>query len=235
MFLYQEESGYFFNSDTHFLFDFIARFSPKGELLDIGSGCGILGLLCARDFPVNVTQIDKQPHNASITAHNAEINGLQSTVIADDFLTHTFDTQFDFIVSNPPYYHDGVDKSNNPLIHASRYSEHLPIVAFIEKVRTIIKNGGHFIFCYDAASIQELFVALKACKMAVVDLRFVYGSPQRNASLVMIHARKGSKSKAKTHPPLINMIAGEASEEVKTIYQKTRTYSIKCNILESKI
>ncbi|MCB9334518.1 MAG: methyltransferase, partial [Flavobacteriales bacterium] len=55
MVLYQPINGYCYNSDTHFLFDFICENfkkykNIKGEILDIGSGSGILGLLVANEF-----------------------------------------------------------------------------------------------------------------------------------------------------------------------------------------
>lgn len=228
MFLYQEESGYFFNSDSHFLYDFITKFNPKGELLDIGCGCGILGLLTTRDFPVSLTGIDKQGHNAFLSKKNAKINKLSSHVIEDDFLIHDFEKEFDFIISNPPYYHDGVSKSENKAIHVSRYNTHLPIDNFIKKVQKLLKNRGHFIFCYDAKSLQDLLVHLKKAKLQVEDLRFVHGTSSKFSSLVLIHARKGSRAISKIHPPLINMDEGKPTQEVKSIYQKTRTYSIKC-------
>jgi len=231
LFLYQEENGYLFNSDSHFLYDFITKFNPKGELLDIGCGCGILGLLTARDFPVTLTSIDKQEKNSFITSKNAQINNLNSHVIKENFITHNFNKEFDFIISNPPYYHDGVSKSENKSLHISRYNTHLPIETFIQKVKKLLKNRGHFIFCYDSSSLSELMSCLKDAKLQIEDIRFVHGTALKPSSLVLIHARKGSKAKLKVHPPLINMENKEPTKEVKTIYQKTRTYSIKCTIL----
>ncbi|MFA9374886.1 MAG: methyltransferase, partial [Poseidonibacter sp.] len=45
MVLYQPKDGYCYNSDTHFLYNFIVQSlkkfkNIKGELLDIGSGSG---------------------------------------------------------------------------------------------------------------------------------------------------------------------------------------------------
>ena len=55
MVLYQPANGYCYNSDTHFLFNFICENlkkykNIKGEFLDIGSGSGILGLLVAKEY-----------------------------------------------------------------------------------------------------------------------------------------------------------------------------------------
>jgi len=45
LFIYQEKGGYCYNSDTLFLYDFICKKGIRGNVLDVGCGCGILGLL----------------------------------------------------------------------------------------------------------------------------------------------------------------------------------------------
>ncbi len=228
MFLYQEEDGFLFNSDSHFLYDFISQFSPRGKLLDIGCGCGILGLLVARDFPISLFSIDTQEDNIFFTKKNAMINQLKVTPYHDNFITHHFDTKFDYIISNPPYYHDGVSKSNNTRMQISRYSEHLPLKAMIKKCNQIISPRGHLLFCYDAKQLQAIMITLEMYKFRVEDIRFIHGTVKKPASLVLIHARKGSNALCKIHPPLLHFSDGEISQEAKNIYHKTRTYSIKC-------
>ena len=226
--LYQEEDGFYFNSDSHFLFDFLSEFKPRGKVLDVGCGCGILGLLTARDFPISLHAIDAQAHNITLTGHNARVNKLQVCTYHDDFLSHDFQEKFDFIISNPPYYHDGVSKSDNSVMHISRYNEHLPLEKMIQKVNSIIAPRGHFIFCYDAKQLQAIMIALEGAKLRVEDIRFVHGRVNKASSLIMIHARKGSNALTKVHPPLIHFQNEQNSQEAKNIYQKTRTYSIKC-------
>jgi len=86
MHLYQYENGYRYNSDSLLLYDFISSFSPKGNVLDVGSGSGILGLLVKRDFlHVELSQIDIQEANYILTCKNANHNKLDSKVICDDF------------------------------------------------------------------------------------------------------------------------------------------------------
>ena len=229
MFLYQEENGFLFNSDSHFLYDFISHFNPKGRLLDIGCGCGILGLLVARDFKVELHSIDTQAHNITLTKQNAKVNHLHISTYHDDFLTHNFTQKFDFIISNPPYYHDGVSKSDNSTLHTSRYNEHLPLKEMIQKSNQIITPRGHFIFCYDAKQIQSIISALGESKFVVEDIRFVHGTEEKPSSLLLVHARKGSNALTKIHPPLIHFKKAQATPEAQAIYQKTRTYSIKCS------
>jgi tRNA1(Val) A37 N6-methylase TrmN6 len=231
LFLYQEESGFLFNSDSHFLFDFISKFQPTGKLLDIGCGCGILGLLCARDFKITLHSIDSQPHNITLTKENARVNHLCVTTHQGNFLSHPFDEKFDFIISNPPYYHDGVTKSDNDILHISRYNNHLPLKSMIQRVNQLITPRGHFIFCYDAKQLQEILTLCSTYKLPIEDIRFLHGRDKKTASLVMIHARKGSNALTKIDPPLIHFQNGSLSQEAEDIYKKTRTYSIKCKIV----
>jgi tRNA1(Val) A37 N6-methylase TrmN6 len=230
LFLYQEAHGFLFNSDAHFLYHFISQFRPKGNLLDIGTGCGILGLLCGRDFDIDLTLIDKQPHNTQLAAENARVNKIAAEVICDDFLNHAFDKKFDFIISNPPYYHAGTDKSTTASVEISKSADHLPAEQLVAKTNTIIKPKGSLIFCYDAKQLPRLMEILHRYKFTVNDLRFVHGTSEKPAQLVLIHAKKGSRALCRIHPPLIHFINRSESEEVKSIYQKTRTYSIKCKI-----
>ena len=87
MILKQYKNSYRYNSDTIFLYNFIARHEPKGLILDVGSGCGILGLLIKRDFPdIELCQVEIQERFAKLSVENAKINNLESKVINGDFL-----------------------------------------------------------------------------------------------------------------------------------------------------
>lgn len=228
--IYQPLSGYCFNSDTLFLYDFISQFSPSKSLLEVGSGSGVLGLLLARDFQIHLTQVEKQELFFNYTKKNAEVNKIENELFHSDFLKFQTEKKFDFIVSNPPFYHGGVCKSDDIVRHTARYNEHLPIDAFVEKVSKMLTPRGRFIFCYDPLVLPQLMTALQLNKFKIEDIRFVYPKEGKMASLVMIHARKGSKSMMKTHPPLYSFVGDVFSDEAKKIYAKTSTHSIKCDM-----
>ena len=228
--LYQEEDGFLFNSDSHYLYDFISQFNPKGDVLDVGSGCGILGLLVARDFKINLTSIDIQKNSTFLTKQNALVNSLFCEALSGDFLKYEFEKKFDFIISNPPYYHQNVIKSENEKLKIARYEDSLKLEKFIKRAKKLLKPRGHFIFCYDSKQLGKIFELLKGEKLSVEDLRFVHGSIKKQSHLVFIHSRLSSNSPTKILPPLIATNDGEFSDEVKRIYEKTRTYSIKCRV-----
>ena len=86
MFLYQPTKGYIYNSDSIFLYDFISSFRPKGELLDVGCGVGIISLLLTRDFNIRSSIIDKQKNMLQYAKNNYKINSLEADSYLGDFI-----------------------------------------------------------------------------------------------------------------------------------------------------
>jgi len=227
---YQPEIGYRFNSDSIFLYDFASSFSPRGRVLDVGSGVGVVSLLLARDFSLTPTLVEKQEMMAAYARKNAEVNRIEADVRVCDFLEFDTKERFDFIVSNPPFYHDNVIKSEDRHLSICRYNTHLPPEPFFKKVGELLSRRGHFIFCYDASQVSEILNLLQNSRLTVEHLRFVHPKITRAAKLVMVHARKDSKAKTATLPPLVPFDGDEYTEEAKEIFKKARTHTIKCLI-----
>jgi len=231
MLLYQPESSYCYNSDSIFLYDFISSFNPKGRVLDVGAGSGVIGLLLARDYPkIMLEAIEKQDAFVQYACKNAEVNGIDYRMHHIDFLKFNDEIGYEYINSNPPFYHEGASQSSDEMRHAARYNVHLPLQGFFKKVSRLLRPKGHFIFCYDPSQFALICAELNAVKLRVVDVQFVHSKVERKASLVMIHVRKNSKSLMKTWPPFIAFDGDEFSEQAKDVYKKARTHSIKCQL-----
>ncbi|ACM92479.1 methyltransferase small [Nautilia profundicola AmH] len=226
MTLYQPANGYCYNSDTMFLYDFISKFNIKGDVLEVGGGCGVLGLLLKRDFPnINLTIIEKQKLMSEFILKNINENALDAEVVNDDFLTYKFEKKFDYIISNPPFY-QGTLKSDNEIIKTARYEEFLPMREFFEKVNRILKERGEFVFCYDAKRIDDIISNMPK-PLKTVDIRFMHPRVAKKATLVMVRAKRHAKSMVTVHPPLIGFEGENYSEEAAEIYKKAATKSIK--------
>lgn len=231
MLLYQPQDGYCYNSDSVFLYDFINSFKPGGKVLDVGAGCGIVGLLVARDNKkVELEAVEKQDAFVEYATINARVNKIDYKIHKKDFLELEEDVKYDYIISNPPFYHDGVTKSENEMLFNARYNINLPLDKFFKKVSRLLKPRSHFIFCYDASQFGLICSELDRVKMRVVDVQFIHPKIDRVASLVMVHAKNGSKSLMKVWPPFISFEHEEFSQKAKEIYEKARTQSIKCQI-----
>ena len=236
--LYQPQNGYCYNSDTHFLYNFICKNleiykNIQGELLDIGSGSGILGLLVARDYTkLNLSQCEIQSSFQFLTQKNSEVNGIQNTLHKASILDYEFEKQFDYIVSNPPFYHSDVIKSENESLKIARYNDSMPLDKFISKTAKILKQSGKFFFCYDAKQLDKIIENINKTNLNIEAIQFLHPNATKDASLVMVYARIGSKSQMKILSPMIMFEKnGDFKKETNDIYDKCSTHSIKCEVL----
>jgi tRNA1(Val) A37 N6-methylase TrmN6 len=228
VFLYQPTQGYCYNSDSIFLYDFISRMKPRGKLLDVGCGVGIISLLLSRDFDIDTTIIDKQRIMLDYAQHNFNLNGIDVESVLGDFREWVSDDRFDFIISNPPFYDPRVTQSENTHLNIARYAHHLPIEEFIKRVKRYLTPKGWFIFCYDAKQIDILLFYLKKYGINPEYIEFVYSKIDRDSKLVFISARNNSKSMTKVLPPFVVFDeSGVYTKRADEIFQRASTHSIK--------
>ena len=144
------------------------------------------------------------------------------------FLELDFDKKFDICISNPPFYHSDVIKSEKENIKIARYNDYMPLRDFIKKSSQVLKNDGKIYFCYDCKQLADIILYLKEFKFNLEALQFVHPNDSKDATLVMIYAKKDSKSLVKILNPLIVFDENnEFTKTVQNIYKEAQTHSIK--------
>ena len=85
-----------------------AHFEAGMKVLDLGCGCGLVGILAARVCGEgNVIMSDIDPLAVAVAKRNAVRNGVPGVVaVVSDGLNDIDATGFDLILSNPPYQSD---------------------------------------------------------------------------------------------------------------------------------
>jgi len=86
----------------------VAPFAPGLRVMDLGCGCGVVGIVAARKCGAeNVCLADIDPAAVAIARKNAGANGVDGvTCLVSDGFSGVDQTGFDLILSNPPYQSD---------------------------------------------------------------------------------------------------------------------------------
>jgi 16S rRNA (guanine1207-N2)-methyltransferase len=75
-----------------------------GDILDMGCGCGIIGVTVAKVRPrMRVTMVDINPTAIKLAKENIEANSItNATAINSDLYSALKEQKYDLIISNPP-------------------------------------------------------------------------------------------------------------------------------------
>jgi len=227
---YQPLEGYCYNSDSIFLYAFAKRFVKKGSLLDVGAGCGVIGLLLAKCSDVELSLAEREDMMVEFSRKNSEVNNIKATIYHGDFLESSFRDKFDYIVSNPPFYDKNTLPSSNHSLKSARHSTSLPFESMLAKINSIIKPRGEFIFCYESRSVATVCELLKKYKFGIERIVFVHPKVTKNSTIFFCRAKKGSKSQLTIEPPFVVFDQEGYTKEAKAVYEGLKTHTLKCQI-----
>ena len=163
--------GYRFNLDPILLAGFAAEWpGPLGHVLDLGAGCGIVGLmLLASGRASRVTSVERQPELAQHLRRNIEQNGFgpHATLIEGD-LRHTKLPVADVVVFNPPYFKVGHGlASANPGRDAGRREVHGTLDDFVSQAARSVSPTGRVVAIMPVARVKQFLVQAQACALVL--------------------------------------------------------------------
>lgn len=224
--LKQPQDGYRYNSDSVVLYDFLYDLIPKGKILDVGSGCGILALLIKRDFNCTVYGVELQKEMFSLALYNRQINELDVTFINTSIQKFKSASKFDYIVSNPPFYAKETKQTRNENLAIARYDENMPFKDLVLKTKELLKENGSFVFCYKADRLSFVMSTLKDCGLSASLMRFVHPKKTKEASIVIICAKKTKAKLLKILPPFFAFSDHRPSLNFKSAVLRANTKSL---------
>ena len=208
------------STDSMVLSHFV-RLPGNARVLDLGSGCGTLGLLlCAGDSRCHVTGVEltEQAHLAAL--QNIQRNHLQErmeSICADARqLSGLFPPgRFDVCVSNPPYFSGGPQSACLPL---ARREDTLSPAELFRVAAWALKYGGDFYLVHRPERLAELIACGAAERLEAKRLCLVRHRENGPVNLILLQFRKGAKPGLKWEELTLFDSSGAPTESYRKIY-----------------
>ena len=214
------------STDSMVLADFCRQAGGRG--LDLGCGCGTLGLLLLGSGAAkSICGIEIQPEAARQAEENARKNGLADrfTVVCGDLRQAHAQIpagSFDFALSNPPYYPPGSGRlRREDSLSLARSELCCPLDALCASAARALRWGGRLYLVHKPERLADLMVFLRAARLEPKRLCFVRHSAASAVSLVLLEARLGGKPGLQIEPELVLYGPdGSASAACRRIYHR---------------
>jgi tRNA1Val (adenine37-N6)-methyltransferase len=223
--IFQHREGYRFSVDPLLLYSFVGVKYAK-QIVDLGAGSGIIGLLLARKYEHSkVLLMELQERLCRLAERNVSINDLQDRVsVRFSDINHVKDAMppesYDLAVSNPPFrtpvsgrISEGEEKA------LARHEIKLTLKGLVESASYLLRARGRFFMIYHPERIVEVVDALRGNRLEPKRLRFVHNDIGAVSKIMLLEAVKDGKAGLQIERPLVLYEkGGEYTEELKRMY-----------------
>src|SRR5664279_5608176 len=143
--IYQDKSAFKVGTDGVLLGAY-ADLTRVINILDIGSGTGLLSIMLAQRCEAMITAIEPDHDSFIQSCENVNLVEWQNRIKIINSALQNFNSEnekFDLIVSNPPYFTDSL-KSPDPRKSAARHNDSLSSDDLLKGVIRLMKHDGRF-------------------------------------------------------------------------------------------
>jgi tRNA1(Val) A37 N6-methylase TrmN6 len=217
----QKKEGYRFSVDAPLLADFIQT-KRSDEVLELGTGNGIISLLLSIKPFKHITALEIQESLADIARRNVKLNNLDRkiSIIREDLRQFHPGKKFDVIFSNPPYIKKGEGRLSSSLEKSiAKHELKCDIFGILEKTTELLKNKGGAYFIYVAKRKDDLFQAIKRNRLKVKSLRFVHPRQESPPNLLLAECDLSSEKEVLLPPFILYDEGGNYTPEAEEIFR----------------
>ncbi len=223
--LIQREDGLRYGTDAYLLAAYV-RPAASARAVDLGSGTGIIPLLClAKGKIASAHAVEVQADFADIIGRNAALNGYEDRLMpicADlrDLTAADVGGEVSIVTANPPYMKTGAGKRNeSEAKFIARHEVMGDVDDFCAAAARLLKHGGSFYVVWRPDRLSELMGSLARHKLEPKRMSFVQSNASTEPSMVLIEAKKGAAHGLRLSPALILSENGTQSARADQIYQ----------------
>lgn len=207
--LSQPESGFRFSMDALLLAAFAGREHVRGRILDLGTGCGVVGLGLALDHPDFFgVGLDLNPEMLLHARENVRRLGFDDrfALLRSD-VRRPFGLEpesMDMVLCNPPYRDPGRGRTcPDEAKTLARFESRAGLADFVRAASYLVRNRKSCSFILLAERADELLDLLRESRLQPKEVQFVHQRLDTTARLVLVRSLKNGGPGLTVLAPLI--------------------------------
>lgn len=174
------------------LFGAFCEFNNPQNILDLGTGTGLLTLMLNQKYPqAKILGIEKHNDTAIQANMNVSMNEKNEniTIQNDDMFTLQHTHQFDAIISNPPFFVNQLESSEDTKNQA-RHFQNYNFKDFFGLLERLLTNNGTAWILLPYSAKLELFDLLKDYKLSIQQIVNVSPTTLKKPHIIFIKLKK---------------------------------------------
>lgn len=220
----QKKKGYRFSLDAPLLADFIQS-RREDQLLDLGTGSGIISLLLSFKPFRHITALEVQPSLADLARRNVKLNGLEEriTVVEEDLFRFGPSHRFDVIFSNPPYIKKKVGHLSPSLEKTvAKHEIKCDMEGVLQQTVRLLKKEGKAYYIYPARREEDFTDSVKKNGMTIGKIRYVHPRKKEPPHFLLAECDFYSLERSTLDPLVLYDQEGHYIPEVRRIFAGRR-------------
>ncbi len=216
----QKIRGYRFALDAPLLADFIQT-TADDELLEFGTGSGIISLLLSIKPFKFITAVEVQASLADIARRNVKLNQLEKriSIVKQDLKKFKPEKKYDVIFSNPPYFkksegHLSVSKEKSIAKHELKCT----IFDIMQKTSALLKRRGRAYFVFPEKRKDDIAEALEMNNLKMKSKRSIYARSKGRPNLFLVECDSFSQDVRQLPDLVLYDEEGNYSKETQEIF-----------------
>ena len=192
------------------LLSWFANVKPQEQVLDMGTGTGIVPILLKARYPKGkYTGLEIQEESADVARRSVAYNHLE-----EDIIIATGDIKeaaaiyggafFDVVTTNPPYMvgNHGLTGDNQAKMIA-RHETLCTLEVVISQAAKVLKPRGRFYMVHRPFRLAEIMSVMVKYRIEPKRMRLVHPYVDKEPNMVLIEGMRGGNSRMTVEKPLI--------------------------------
>lgn len=165
------------------------------RILDVGTGCGVIALMCAQRNPsAKIDAIDIDADSIAEASRNFETSPWGDRLSAKLMDFNAIEGEkYDLIISNPPYFNSGIECPDSRRLIARHEASLSPIV-ILTKGASLITASGKMAMVIPADRLEDIKLAAELASLSITRLCQVKGHIDAPVKRVLVELKKNDGS-----------------------------------------